>query len=73
MMVSVVLADSTRAFDREYTYLVPEGMSLLPGMRVLVPFGMKNALRDGWVVSVRDGESEVAGGRSGNGSGTGGI
>ncbi len=59
MMVSVVLADSTRAFDREYTYLVPEDMSLLPGMRVLVPFGMKNALRDGWVVAVQDGESDA--------------
>ena len=50
MTVSVVLADSTRAFDKEYTYLVPDGMVLLPGMRVLVPFGLKNNLRDGWVV-----------------------
>ncbi len=50
MTVSVVLADSTRAFDREYTYLVPDGMPVQPGMRVLVPFGAKNNLRDGWAV-----------------------
>lgn len=50
MTVSVVLADSTRSFDKEYTYLVPDGMVIQPGMRVLVPFGLKNSLRDGWVV-----------------------
>lgn len=47
---SIVLADSTRAYDRLYTYLVPEGMLLQPGMRVLVPFGPKNELREGWVI-----------------------
>ncbi len=52
MTASIVLADATRAFDREYTYRVPETMRLKPGMRVLVPFGRTNELRDGWVISV---------------------
>ncbi len=47
--VSVVLADSARSFDKEYTYAVPEGMQVLPGMRVLVPFGRKKGLRGGWI------------------------
>ena len=54
MTASIVLADCTRAFDREYTYRIPEGMRLAPGIRVLVPFGRSNELRDGWVVAVQE-------------------
>ena len=50
MTVSIAIADSTKSFDLEYSYLVPEGMVLKPGARVLVPFGPKNSLREGWVI-----------------------
>lgn len=54
MTASIILADSTRAFDRLYSYLVPQDMHLQPGMRVLVPFGAKNELREGWVISLEN-------------------
>lgn len=49
---AVVLADSTRAYDRLYTYAIPESLSPQPGMRCLVPFGAKNELREGWIISL---------------------
>ena len=52
MFAGIVLADSTRAYDRPYTYAIPEGMVPQPGMRCLVPFGAKNELREGWVVTI---------------------
>ena len=59
MTVSVVLADSTRAFDKEYTYRIPENMQLIPGMRVLIPFGKGNTLRDGWVIEMNQNPPKV--------------
>ncbi len=48
----VVISNTTREYDREYHYLVPEALSdnLLPGMRVIVPFGKGNKQKEGYVL-----------------------
>lgn len=50
--VSVVLSNTTRAFDKKYTYSVPEYLSLqvFQGCRVLVPFGNGEQVREGFVL-----------------------
>lgn len=47
----VVINGTTREFDRQYHYLVPESLTdgLLAGMRVIVPFGGGNSLKEGYV------------------------
>ncbi len=49
--VSVVLSNTTRAFDKKYTYSVPEHLSqqIFQGCRVLVPFGSGEQVREGFV------------------------
>ncbi|MBR1559632.1 MAG: hypothetical protein IJ646_05255 [Clostridia bacterium] len=40
MRYAEVIVDlSAEAVDRRFTYAVPEGLSLVPGMLVTVPFG----------------------------------
>ena len=48
----VVINGTTREFDRQYHYLVPETLAdrLLTGMRVIVPFGGGNSLKEGYVL-----------------------
>jgi primosomal protein N' (replication factor Y) (superfamily II helicase) len=50
----IVLRESTRAFDREYTYAVPaeQKSRLAVGSRVLVPFGSGNRSAEGYVTAV---------------------
>lgn len=51
--IAVVAINGTmREFDKPYNYLVPGELcdSLLPGMRVIVPFGNGNSLREGYVL-----------------------
>ena len=52
----VVINGTTREFDREYHYLVPESMidTLEPGMRVIVPFGGGNTPKEGYVLGFAD-------------------
>ena len=48
----VAISNTTRKFDREYHYYVPEALSreALPGMRVMVPFGMGNRSKEGYIL-----------------------
>ena len=48
----VILDLSAEAVDRLFTYSVPEGMILLPGQQVEVPFGPRRL--EGFVVSLSD-------------------
>jgi len=51
--IAVVAINGTmREFDKPYHYFVPEELSdkLLPGMRVIVPFGNGNSLKEGYVL-----------------------
>lgn len=55
--IAVVIIDrTTREFDREYDYCVPENMAdvLCEGMRVIVPFGGGNTFKEGYVVGFKD-------------------
>lgn len=47
----VVINGATREFDKQYHYNVPEEMhaNLLPGMRVIVPFGKGDKPKEGYV------------------------
>lgn len=48
----VVINGTTREFDKQYHYLVPESLTdgFLTGMRVIVPFGKGNSLKEGYVL-----------------------
>ena len=54
----VALSAATYAIDKPYTYLVPGALqsTLLPGMRVIVPFGSGNRRTEGIVLSLEDGQ-----------------
>lgn len=55
-LVGVAVEKTAYHFDKEYTYLVPEG-TVPPGVgsRVVVPFGGKNSYRTGFVLSCSQG------------------
>ena len=51
MMYAQIIVDIAHsAVDQLYTYRIPEGMSLLSGMRVRVPFG--SGKKEGYVLGV---------------------
>ena len=51
MLYAEVAVEAARSLDREtYSYLVPEGLDLVPGHRVTVPFGRRSTY--GFVVSL---------------------
>ena len=41
MFAKVIIDQDAKAIDKTFEYAVPEGMTLLPGMRVMVPFGTR--------------------------------
>jgi primosomal protein N' (replication factor Y) len=53
-VAAVVIWNSTRQFDKVYHYLVPEKLldAVKSGMRVLVPFGKSDSLREAFVVEM---------------------
>ncbi|MBQ7415697.1 MAG: primosomal protein N' [Oscillospiraceae bacterium] len=58
MVAKIAVSAATFAIDKPYSYWVPEGMELLPGMRVSVPFGRGNKRSEGVVLSVEAGSPE---------------
>ncbi len=51
MLYAEVAVEAARALDREtYTYVVPQGLDIVPGHRVTVPFGRRTTF--GFVVSL---------------------
>ena len=48
----VIVEIASEQVDRVFTYRVPQGMSLVPGMRVLVPFGPRKV--EGYVIRLTD-------------------
>ena len=57
-VVKVAVAAATYSIDKAYDYLVPEGETILPGMRVIVPFARANRRTEAIVLSLTEG-SEV--------------
>ena len=58
MVAKIAVSAATFAIDRPYSYWVPEGMELQPGMRVSVPFGRGNKRCEGVVLSLEPGTPE---------------
>ena len=56
MIAKVAVSAANFAIDKPYSYWVPEGQSVLPGVRVIVPFGRGNRPCEGVVLSVEEGE-----------------
>ena len=52
MIAKIAVSAATFAIDKPYSYRIPEGMPLRPGMRVQVPFGKGNKRTEGVVLSV---------------------
>jgi primosomal protein N' (replication factor Y) len=55
-VASVAVSNSTRQYDKEYHYIIPEGMEelVVPGIRVIVPFGRTNSSREAYVLGMPD-------------------
>jgi primosomal protein N' (replication factor Y) (superfamily II helicase) len=51
---SIVLSNTTRTFDKKYTYAVPEDLigQICVGCRVLVPFGNGSMVKEGFVLEM---------------------
>ena len=58
MIAKLAVSDCVYAIDRPYSYRIPEGISVLPGMRVLVPFGNGNRRKEAVVLAVSEEPAE---------------
>ena len=58
MIARIAVAAAVYAIDKPYSYRIPEGMDIRPGMRVRVPFGAGNRRTEGVVLRVEAGEEE---------------
>ena len=56
MIARIAVAAAVYAIDKPYSYRVPEGMDVRPGMRVRVPFGGGNRRTEGVVLRVEQGD-----------------
>lgn len=56
MIAKIAVDAATFAIDKPFSYRIPVGMKLEPGIRVLVPFGKGNRRTEGIVLSVEDGD-----------------
>ena len=56
MIGRIAVAAANFAIDKPYSYFIPQGMKLQPGMRVQVPFGRSNRRTEGIVLSVEEGQ-----------------
>ncbi len=58
MVAKIAVSAATFAIDKPYSYRVPTGMELRPGMRVQVPFGRGNRRTEGVVLAVETGSED---------------
>ncbi len=58
MVAKIAVSAATFAIDKPYSYWVPEGMALQPGLRVMVPFGRGNRRCEGVVLSLEQGSAD---------------
>ena len=57
MIGKIAVSAATFAIDKPYSYAIPEGVSLTPGQRVMVPFGRGNRRCEGVVLAVEEGDA----------------
>jgi primosomal protein N' len=58
MIAKIAVSAATYAIDKPYSYWIPAELQLLPGMRVLVPFGRSNRRSEGVVLTVAEGSAD---------------
>lgn len=60
-IASIVVSNATRKFDRVFHYRIPEYgyNALVPGVRVIVPFGRSDRPVEGYVLGLSDQEGEA--------------
>ena len=56
MIAKIAVSAANFAIDKPYSYLIPEGMRLVPGQRVQLPFGRGNVRCEGVVLAVGEGD-----------------
>ena len=54
MIAQVAVSCAIFAIDQPYSYRIPQGMQILPGMRVVVPFGRANRRTEAIVLGVQE-------------------
>ena len=57
MIAKIAVSAANFAIDKPYSYAIPQGMTLYPGVRVIVPFGRGNRRAEGVVLSVEEGQT----------------
>ena len=58
MIAKIAVSAANFAIDKPYSYQISPGMSVAPGMRVIVPFGRGNRATEGVVLAVEEGSSD---------------
>ena len=58
MIAKLAVSAATFAIDKPYSYVVPDGMELRPGQRVIVPFGRGNRRCEAVVLGLETGSAE---------------
>lgn len=56
MIAKIAVSAANFAIDKPYSYRIPEGMAVLPGQRVQLPFGRANKRTEGVVLTVEAGD-----------------
>lgn len=56
MIAKVAVSAANFAIDKPYSYRIPENMAVLPGQRVMLPFGRANKRTEGVVLTVEAGD-----------------
>lgn len=60
MIAQIAVSAAVYAIDKPYSYRVPEGLRVAPGMRVQAPFGRGNRMTEGVVLALTQGsEAEL--------------
>ena len=58
MIAKIAVSAANFAIDKPYSYSIPEEMQIVPGMRVIVPFGRSNRPAEGVVLAVEEGRTD---------------
>ena len=56
MIGKIAVSAANFAIDKPYSYVIPDGLQVQPGVRVVVPFGRGNRQCEGVVLSVEQGD-----------------
>ena len=56
MIAKIAVSAAAFAIDKPYSYYIPDGMVLQPGIRVTVPFGRGNRRCEGVVLALESGD-----------------